>query len=96
MGLHEFYHHSDILSCITFHKIGIFFAGFFHLKCAERHFKFFSKYLQRNSRFGEGWTVLTETTVLGWPPFTAYIFGLQLPRNNPIKRGKFGMATREP
>ena len=61
MVLHDFFHHSAIISCITFHIWKSVDSETFN-KVYRGILRFLS--VHRNTRFIEGWTVLTETIVL--------------------------------
>ena len=61
MVLHDFFHHSAIISCITFHIWKSVDSETFN-KVYRGILRFLS--VHRNTRFIEGWTVLTETIVI--------------------------------
>ena len=61
MVLHDFFHHSAIISCITFHIWKSVDSETFN-KVYRGILRFLS--VDRNTRFIEGWTVLRETIVL--------------------------------
>ena len=61
MVLHDSFHHSAIISCITFHIWKSVDSETFN-KVYRGILRFLS--VDRNTRFIEGWTVLRETIVL--------------------------------